>query len=192
MAGPSHDRAATAAAGAARLAARNGIHRVAAVLLLAGCASAPPPAPAPTPQATATPAQMVAMVRAAGEASDTEVAVRPLRDPATADLRDLAASQQARGLPAEAAETLDRALALTPADPLLLQERAEAALLLADYAAAEALARRAQAAGPGVGPLCRRHWATVEQARLAAGDRAGADAARAGGEACRVERPARY
>jgi len=162
------------------------------VVFLAGCATAPPPAPVPAPLTAATPAQMLATVRAAGDASDTEVAVRPLRDPATADLRDLAADQQARGLAAEAATTLDRALELTPDDPGLLQERAEAALLLGDFAAAEAHARRAQAIGSQVGPLCRRHWATVEQVRLAAGDRAGADAAQARVAGCRVDRPARY
>ena len=125
-------------------------------------------------------------------ASDTEVAVRPLRNPATADLRDLAAGQQARGALADAAATLDRALAITPDDPALLQERAEAALLLGDYAAAEAHARRAHAIGSQVGPLCRRHWTTVEQVRLAAGDRGGADAAVAQVAECRVDRPARY
>ncbi|HEU4813811.1 MAG TPA: hypothetical protein VFS99_06255 [Xanthomonadaceae bacterium] len=148
--------------------------------------------PAPVSLTTATPAQMVATVRAAGETSDTEVAVRPLRNPATADLRDLAADQQGRGALAEAAATLDRALEVTPDDPALLQERAEAALLLGDFAAAEAHARRAQAIGTQVGPLCRRHWTTVEQVRLVAGDGVGADAARARVAECRVERPARY
>ena len=71
-------------------------------------------------------------------------------------------------------------------------ERAEAALLLGDYAAAEAHARRAHAIGSQVGPLCRRHWTTVEQVRLAAGDRGGADAAVAQVAECRVDRPARY
>ena len=171
---------------------RHGGSHIAVVLFLAGCASTPPPAPAPAPLTTATPGQMVAAVRAAGEASDTEVAVRPLRNPATADLRDLAAEQQARGALQDAAATLDRAIALTPDDPALLQERAEAALLLADFATAEALARRAHALGSQVGPLCRRHWATVEQARLAAGDLAGAGAAQASLAGCRVDRPARY
>ena len=171
---------------------RSALTSAVVVVLLAGCATAPPPAPVPAPLTAATPAQMFATVRAAGDASDTEVAVRPLRNPATADLRDLAADQQARGSSAEAAATLDRALELTPDDPGLLQERAEAALLLGDLAAAEAHARRAQSIGAQVGPLCRRHWTTVEQVRLAVGDRAGADAARAHVAGCRVDRPARY
>jgi Flp pilus assembly protein TadD len=165
---------------------------VVATLLVAGCASVPPPAPAPAPLTSATPAQMVAAVRAAGAATDTELAVRPLRDPATADLRDAAAVQQARGDLAGAAATLDSAIAIAPGDPALLQERAEAALLLGDFAGAEAHARRADALGSQVGPMCRRHWTTVEQARLAAGDAAGAEAARARIAGCRVERPARY
>ena len=165
---------------------------LAVVVLLAGCATAPPPVPAPAPLTTDTPAQMVAKVRAAGATSDTELAVRPLPDPVTAGLRERAAGQQARGELAGAAATLDEALSLTPDDPALLQERAEAALLLGEFAAAEAHARRADAIGSQVGPLCRRHWTTVEQARLAAGDRAGADAARARVDACRVDRPARY
>ena len=166
---------------------------VVVAILLAGCASAPPPAtPVPVALTSATPAEMVAAVRATETASDTELAVRPLRDPATADLRDAAAAQQARGEFAEAAATLDRALAIAPDDPAVLQERAEAALLLGDFAAAEAHARRAHDVGSQVGPLCRRHWATVEQVRLAAGDGAGADAARARVAGCRVDRPARY
>lgn len=169
------------------------LHSLACVALLCGCATAPPPAaPPPAPLTTDTPAQMVAKVRAAGATSDTELAVRPLRDPATAGLRDTAATQEARGDFAGAAATLDAALAIVPDDPSLLQERAEAALLLGDFVAAEAHARRAHALGPGVGPLCRRHWSTVEQARLAAGDRAGADVAGSRIDECRVDRPARY
>ena len=56
---------------------------------------------------------------------------------------------------------------------------AEAALLLGDHDQAETLARRAFETGSKVGPLCRRHWATVERARLLDGDAAGASAAKA-------------
>lgn len=165
---------------------------LAVMVLLAGCASAPPPAPAPMAPTVATPAQMVGAVHAAGATSDTEVAVRPLRDPATADLRDRAAGLHARGAHAEAARALDMALALTPEDPALLQERAEAALYLGDFAGAEQHARRAHALGSQVGPMCRRHWATIEQARLALADATGAGDARTRIDGCRVDRPARY
>jgi hypothetical protein len=73
-----------------------------------------------------------------------------------------------------------------------LQERAEAALLLKDSATAEALARRAYALGAKVGPLCRRHWTTVRQARLLAGDAAGAAQALTQVEACKVAGPNRF
>lgn len=167
---------------------------LAALVLLAGCASVAPPAPEPAPAALtdATPAQMVATVREAAATSDTELAVRPLRDPATADLRERAEAHHARGQHAEAAVALDAALASAPDDPALLQERAEAALYLGDFALAEAHARRAHDLGSQVGPMCRRHWATVEQARLALSDAAGAADARARIAECRVDRPARY
>lgn len=164
----------------------------AAAVLVAGCASVPPPAPGPAPLTSATPAQMVDAVRAAGATSDTELAIRPLRDPATADLRESAAGHHARGAHAEAALALDAALAASPDDPALLQERAEAALLLGDFRAAEAYARRAHALGSQVGPMCRRHWATVEQSRLALADAPGAETARTRIAECRVDRPARY
>lgn len=165
---------------------------LAAVVLVAGCASAPATAPAPAPLTSATPAQMVDAVRMAGATSDTELAIRPLRDPATADLRELAAGHHGRGAHAEAALALDAALALAPDDPALLQERAEAALFLGDFRLAEAHARRAHALGSQVGPMCRRHWATVEQSRLALADARGAETARARIAECRVDRPARY
>ncbi|MCZ3100017.1 hypothetical protein NYZ00_19020, partial [Acinetobacter baumannii] len=62
---------------------------------------------------------------------------------------------------------LDRAIALHPDDPALLQERAEAALLLGAVDEAERHARAALAKGSTTGPLCRRHWETVVQATLA-------------------------
>jgi len=135
---------------------------------------------------------MHAIVLSAGEATDTELAVRPLRDPATADLRDQAAAQVRRGALADAAALLDQALGVAPGDPALLQERAEVALLAGDFARAAALAHRAYELGSRVGPLCRRHWAAIWQARLGEGDREAADAARANIEGCRLDRPARY
>ena len=160
-----------------------------AATLLAACATTPP---APAPVATFDAVAAVSAIRAAGNSSSDELVVRSLGDPQVEDLRQQAVQLQAEGRHPDAAAVLDHALAISPADPRLLQERAEAALLLGDFAAAEAHARRADAIGSQVGPLCRRHWTTVEQARLAAGDRAGADAARARVDACRVDRPARY
>src|SRR3546814_7102356 len=89
---------------------------------------------------------------AAGD-GDGELAIQPLRDPKVEDLREKAQRLETQQYYAEAAKTLDQALEIVPDDPALLQERAEAALLLGDHAKAEALARRAFATGSQVGPL---------------------------------------
>jgi Flp pilus assembly protein TadD len=164
----------------------------AALLSLAACASTPPPPPAPVALTSASPAQMVAAIRAAGGAEDTELAVQPLRDPRVGDLHAQAVRAEAEGRHADAAAALDAALAVAPEDPALLQERAELAVLLGAMEEAERLATRAHELGARVGPLCRRHWATVEQARLFAGDGEGAAAARERVAACRVQGPTRY
>lgn len=130
--------------------------------LLVGCA-------APT-KSTATPAfdavALVQTIRAAGAATSTELDVQPLRDPQVEDLRQQAAQLEARRMYRGAADLLDRAMALNPEDPALLQDRAELAMLLHDAAQAEQLARQAIALGSTTGPLCRRHWETVLQSAL--------------------------
>jgi Flp pilus assembly protein TadD len=165
---------------------------LAALLSLAACASAPPVPPAPAPLTAATPAQMVAAIRAAAGTEDTELAVQPLRDPRVGDLHAHAVRAEAGGRHADAAVALDAALEMVPEDPALLQERAELAVLLGAMDEAERLAIRAYELGARVGPLCRRHWATVEQSRLFAGDAGGAAAARERIGACRVQGPTRY
>ena len=184
---------------------------VALVLALAACASAPPPSAAPTFDANAA----VALVRAAGQAQSSELDVQPLRDPQVEDLRQQAAQQEKRQDFAAAAQALDHALSLQPADaqdPAVLQERAEIALLQRDLDGAETLARKAITLGSTTGPLCRRHWETVLQvAQVRAQDRryrggesdaqatarvGAADAlvkqARAQRDACTIAAPARY
>jgi tetratricopeptide (TPR) repeat protein len=192
-------------------------------VLLAACAgtrlSPSPDAPAALPDGT-TPAQIVATIRAAGEASEDELAIQPLRANEVEHLREQAAGFEAAGEYGKAAAALDEALAVHADDPTVLQERAEAALLLWDPDAAAAFAQHAIALGADVGPLCRRHWATLEQvarvrlalsgADTATGSRAGADAhqaaasqrtaqarsdierARQQREACTVAPPPRY
>jgi Flp pilus assembly protein TadD len=169
---------------------RHGIATVGAacILLLAGCATPPPSTATPG----IAPAAMVAAIRAAAGRDDTELAVQPLRDPMVEDLREQAQRSGSAGRAKEAADALDHALRIVPDDPALLQERAEAALLLGDLATAERLAQHAWDIGGKVGPLCRRHAETVRQVRLAAGDAAGAAAALARREACTVAAPARY
>jgi hypothetical protein len=164
---------------------------VAAVAVLGACASAPPQ-PSTPPLSSLSPAQQVAAVRAVAGVDDTELAVAPVRDPRIGDLRARAAAAERAGRPADAAAALEEAMAIAPHDPELMQERAEVALLLGQPAAAESLAREAWGQGSKVGPLCRRHWATVEQARLVAGDAAGAAEAKAAIGACTLGRPPRY
>lgn len=134
------------------------------LLILAGCASAPA---LETPVATdpVTPDQRVAAIHAAAGADDRELAVQPLRDPEVEDLREAAQRAIAARDLAAAGVALDRALAIVPEDPAVLQERAELALLQGDYARADTLALRAFELGSRVGPLCRQHWETVRQVR---------------------------
>lgn len=130
-----------------------------ALLLLSACRSAPPPPAWVGPE----PEQLVAEIRAAAEPVPGEFEMHPLRDPMIEDLREAAASAERERRYADAAAALDRALALSPEDPSVLQERAEIAVLERDLDRAAALARRAFEAGARLGPLCRRHWATIRQ-----------------------------
>jgi tetratricopeptide (TPR) repeat protein len=129
------------------------------IVLLASCSSAPtvPDWSGPEPE------EVVNEIRAAGLPAAGELDVQPLRDPMVEDLRTQAVQFETGRRYADAATALDKALALAPDDPALLQERAEAAVLQKDLRKAEALARRAYDLGGKVGPLCRRHWATIRQ-----------------------------
>ena len=77
-------------------------------------------------------------------------------------------------------------------DPAILQERAEIALLQGDWGRAETLARKAVALGSRTGPLCRRHWATIEQTHLARVEKENATSAHAQIEGCTVPGIKRY
>lgn len=155
-------------------------------LALAACGTTPA-TPQPAPLTSATPQQMLAAVHAAAGDAEGELAVQPLRDPEVEDLRLRAQRLQEQDYLADAAKALDKALEIVPDDPSLLQERAELALLQEDYASAGTLAQRAWDIGSKVGPLCRRHWATIEQVRLVAGDAAGAATAKAQVAKCTVD-----
>lgn len=158
-------------------------------LLVAGCAS--DGGTYATPSGVA-PEAMVAQIRAAAGQDDTELAVQPLRDPMVEDLREQALSLERQRRYADAVAALEQALELVPDDPALLQERAEAAVLVGDFATAARLARRAWDLGAKVGPLCRRHWETLRQLRLVAGDAPGVVSAQVQRESCTVAGPARY
>ncbi len=148
---------------------------VAVAAALSACATAPAPEPSFVP--TIAPETMVASIRAAAGDADAELAVQPLRDSTVEDLRQQAAHLEGKRLYRAAATALDQALAIHPEDPALLQDRAEVAVLLREFDEAEALARRAFDLGAKVGPLCRRHWATVKAVREQRVEAASANAA---------------
>jgi Tfp pilus assembly protein PilF len=147
-------------------------------LALAACVTPPPAVKAPV-DAT-TPAQRLAAVDAAAGNDDKELAVQPLH-----------ARRQANDLTGAAA-ALDQALAIMASDPSVLQDRAEIALLQGDWAAAETFARKSVELGSKTGPLCRRHWATIEQSRLARGEKENAASAHAQLDGCTVPGIMRY
>ncbi|MDR6843046.1 hypothetical protein [Pseudoxanthomonas sacheonensis] len=159
---------------------------IASLVSLAACSTMPSlPAPPPVPK-VAPEQRLAAAIAASKGADDRELAVQPLRDPQVQDLRDAATAAIAARNYGAAADALNQALLIVPDDPAVLQERAEVALLQTDNERAETLAKRAFELGSKVGPLCRRHWATIEQARLARG--LAQDAASAHGqiESCTV------
>lgn len=159
------------------------------VLALAGCVSSTAPV---KPVDTTAPAQRLAAVDAAAGKDDTELDVQPLRDGAVEDFRVVAQGKRQAGDLEGAAQALDQALQVSEGDPAVLQERAEVALLQGDWAQAETLARKAVELGSKTGPLCRRHWATIEQSRLARGEQENAVSAHAQIEGCTVPGIKRY
>lgn len=159
-------------------------------LLLAACAAPAPERTARTRPAPVEPATRVAEVRALGT-TGAELDVAPLRDPHIEDLLAQATALEQQGKPGEASETLDRALAITPGAPDLLQWKAELALLRRAWAEAEQLANQSYEGGPRLGGLCRRNWSTIGHARDARGDAAGAAVARRQVGTCTVAPPVR-
>ena len=122
-----------------------------------------------------------------------ELDVQPVRDGAVADLQSTALAERRAKRFDAAAVTLDRAIALLPGDPSLLQDRAEIALLSGQLEDALQRARAAHAAGPKVGPLCRRSIEVQLQAALRSGaDAAALQALRDAREACTSTPPPRY
>ncbi len=162
---------------------------LAVVFALSACTTAPeapPVAAAPVVPKVAPSLRLANVIAASKGADDRELAVQPLRDPEVQDLRETAVAAIAARHYAAAAEALNQALLITPDDPAILQDRAEVALLQSEDERAETLAKRAFDLGSRVGPLCRRHWATIEQARLARGLQQDAASAHAQIEACTV------
>jgi Flp pilus assembly protein TadD len=154
------------------------------LLPLAACVTEPAPAPAPAPQLT--PTQALNAVLAVARADDREVSIQPVRDPEVEDLRETSVAAQRRADWKGSAAALDQALLLSPEDPAVLQERAEVALALAEWERAETLSRKALELGSRTGPLCRRHWSTIEQSQLARRENQNAVSAHAQIASCTV------
>lgn len=159
------------------------------VSLLSACVATPPPAPAPTHGLS--PAQMLAMVREAGEAGH-EIHVQPLQDEEVEDLRDRARVAESSGDLKAANDALAKALLLVPGDPDLIQWQAELALLAKAWLQAEILAQKSYQAGPKLGGLCRRNWTTIRYSREARGDAATVPIALQRLASCTVAPPPRH
>jgi predicted Zn-dependent protease len=160
------------------------------MLLLAACSQ--PTAPSQATRPTVSDEQMLASIHAAGEKEKSVIDVNPLRDPGVAALQDAAEGDQRVGKYSDAAAKLDQAIKISPNSPDLLQDRAELAIRLKDYANAEQFAHRSWELGPKLGPLCARNWQTVAELRQRAGDDAGAAAAAKGVAECHKEGMQRY
>ena len=126
-----------------------------AFTLLSAC-SLFEPAPAPVKPTVVPDHDMIAAIRNAGDQEKSVIDVNPLRDPGVTMLEDAAQSDEQTGHYADAAAKLDQAIKLSPDSPDLLQDRAEIAVQLKDYATAEKLAHQSWSIGPKLGPLCRR------------------------------------
>jgi hypothetical protein len=162
------------------------------VMTLAACSS-DPSGPATRGRRAATrvdPATMVATVRSVGQYG-VELEVQPLRDPQVQDLRDQAELLEKQGKTRDAEARIDQALAISVDDPDLLQWKAELALYRRAWTEAEQLANRSFERGPKLGGLCRRNWATIQQARGGGGDSVGAANAGKQIDACTVAPPVR-
>jgi Flp pilus assembly protein TadD len=162
-----------------------------ALFALAACSpTSAPPSPSGNLRVVPAARDMVAQVRAAGNADDA-LDVQPLRDPQVEDLRMRASRLEAAGDYIGATQAIAQALTLMPNDPELLQSAAELALYRKDWAQAESNASRSYQLGPKLGSLCRRNWTTLRFTRTARGDAAGAGEAASKVAACTVEPPVR-
>lgn len=146
---------------------------------------------APSPKSVRSGTDIVTAIRAAGKQDDSSIRVTPLRSPEVETLTGKAEREESAGQYKAAAATLDKALALSPEAPGLLQDRAELAVRLGDYEQAEKLARRSYDLGAKLGSLCARNWQTVLEMRRIAEDQAGVESARQALAKCEKSGPVR-
>lgn len=157
-------------------------------MLLAGCSHPPMPSPASD---RVSPTAMVEAIRAANVSDKSVVQIVPLRDPAVAGYLDGARADESAGKYQDALAKLNAALKLSSEAPDILQSRAEVEILLRDYAAADADARKSFELGPKVGGLCASNWQTVLEIAQSKHDEAGVAFARNGREQCHKAGPVR-
>ena len=128
-----------------------------ALLLLAGCATAPEPEAPPAETPAPPPA-----------------AEQPRENVAIAALVDSARADAAAGRLPNAAASLERALRIEPRNPRLWQQLAQVRLQQGDYAQAESLAQRSNTWGGTDTRLRAQNWSLIAQSRQARGDTDGA------------------
>jgi tetratricopeptide (TPR) repeat protein len=135
------------------------------VLALVACSR---PETTPVPAHDLSPEQMLDKIRAQSEVGN-EVVFNALADEVILDLQANAGVAEAAGNYAQAKKLLDDALQVNPADPQVLQSRAELAIRDQAWVQAEQYARRSFDSGAKLGSLCRRNWLTMHYARMAQG-----------------------
>jgi len=162
---------------------------IAAIALAAGCSQpAPPQATRPSKPAY----DIVAQIRAAGEREKSAIEVAPLRDPGVQGLEKAAQLDEQAGRYPDADAKLVQALKLAPEAPELIQDRAEVAVRMQDFALAEKLAKQSYEMGPKSGSLCARNLQTIYEMRVQADDQNGAAAARSEVGKCHIAGPNRF
>ena len=135
------------------------------VLALVACSR---PETTPVPAHDLSPEQMLDKIRAQSEVGN-EVVFNALADEVILDLQANAGDAEAVGNYAQAKTLLDQALQVNPADPQVLQSRAELAIRDQAWVQAEQYAQRSFDSGAKLGSLCRRNWLTMHYARMAQG-----------------------
>jgi tetratricopeptide (TPR) repeat protein len=135
------------------------------VLALVACSR---PETTPVPAHDLSPEQMLDKIRAQSEVGN-EVVFNALADEVILDLQANAGAAEAVGNYAQAKKLLDQALQVNPADPQVLQSRAELAIRDQAWVQAEQYAQRSFDSGAKLGSLCRRNWLTMHYARMAQG-----------------------
>lgn len=134
------------------------------VLLVAGCASAPPPAPVQTTRPASPPAS-------------SQPAEKPSENVAVAGLMKSARADVSAGRLANAAASIERALRIEPRNPRLWQELARVRLQQREFVQAENTAARSNSWAGNDTTLRVENWRLIAEAREARGDAKGAQAA---------------